>query len=52
MPAIEIDALEKSYGDVKALSGVDLTVPEGSQRDHFSDCLVQMGLGKRHSLIS
>jgi ABC-2 type transport system ATP-binding protein len=40
--AIEIDALEKSYGDVKALSGVDLTVPEGS----FFGLLGPNGAGK------
>jgi ABC-2 type transport system ATP-binding protein len=29
-PAIETQGLEKSYGDVKALCGVDLSVPAGS----------------------
>ncbi|WP_299236023.1 ABC transporter ATP-binding protein [Natronomonas sp.] len=29
MAAIELDSVEKSFGDVRALRGVDLTVPEG-----------------------
>ncbi|MFC6824088.1 ABC transporter ATP-binding protein [Halopelagius fulvigenes] len=41
-PAIEIRDLRKSYGDVQALSGVDLDVPEGS----FFGLLGPNGAGK------
>ncbi|MFB6091089.1 MAG: ATP-binding cassette domain-containing protein [Halobellus sp.] len=41
-PAIEISDLRKSYGDVQALDGVDLTVPEGS----FFGLLGPNGAGK------
>jgi ABC-2 type transport system ATP-binding protein len=41
-PAIEARGLRKSYGDVRALAGVDLTVPEGS----FFGLLGPNGAGK------
>ena len=41
-PAIEARGLYKSYGDVRALAGVDLTVPEGS----FFGLLGPNGAGK------
>ncbi|MGQ4556624.1 ATP-binding cassette domain-containing protein [Halobellus sp. GM3] len=41
-PAIEINDLRKSYGDVQALDGIDLTVPEGS----FFGLLGPNGAGK------
>ena len=40
--AIEVENLQKQYGDVKALKGVDLTVPEGS----FFGLLGPNGAGK------
>ncbi|WP_142857614.1 ABC transporter ATP-binding protein [Salinigranum halophilum] len=40
--AIEVENLQKQYGDVKALRGVDLTVPEGS----FFGLLGPNGAGK------
>ncbi len=41
-PALEIDGLRKEYGDVTALDGVSLTVPEGS----FFGLLGPNGAGK------
>ncbi|WP_318568044.1 ABC transporter ATP-binding protein [Salinigranum marinum] len=41
-PAIEVADLRKQYGDVQALKGVDLTVPEGS----FFGLLGPNGAGK------
>ena len=41
-PAIEVEDLRKRYGDVQALKGVDLTVPEGS----FFGLLGPNGAGK------
>jgi ABC-2 type transport system ATP-binding protein len=41
-PAIEVESLRKEYGDVRALDGVDLTVPEGS----FFGLLGPNGAGK------
>ena len=41
-PALEIDGLRKSYGDVTALDGVSLTVPEGQ----FFGLLGPNGAGK------
>jgi ABC-2 type transport system ATP-binding protein len=41
-PAIEVENLQKQYGDVTALEGVDLTVPEGS----FFGLLGPNGAGK------
>jgi ABC-2 type transport system ATP-binding protein len=40
--AIEVDDLQKQYGDVRALDGMDLTVPEGS----FFGLLGPNGAGK------
>ncbi|GGN18981.1 ABC transporter ATP-binding protein [Halarchaeum nitratireducens] len=41
-PAIRVEGLEKDYGDVQALDGLDLTVPEGS----FFGLLGPNGAGK------
>ncbi|GGL30708.1 ABC transporter ATP-binding protein [Halarchaeum grantii] len=41
-PAIRVEGLEKDYGDVRALDGLDLTVPEGS----FFGLLGPNGAGK------
>ncbi|GAA0300570.1 ABC transporter ATP-binding protein [Halarchaeum salinum] len=41
-PAIRVEGLEKEYGDVQALDGLDLTVPEGS----FFGLLGPNGAGK------
>ena len=40
--AIEVENLQKEYGDVRALDGMDLTVPEGS----FFGLLGPNGAGK------